>query len=96
MPALVAGMTKTPSLVIPGRRASAGPGRHKHRACIGIPGSRFQRARNDENQSVASHGALEPFQRLGDLCFARHRLLALFFFLFNHLFRRPRHEVGIV
>ena len=40
------------------------------------------------------HSALEALERLGDLGFARDRLLALFFLFFNHLFRRSRHDGG--
>ena len=41
------------------------------------------------------HSALEPLQRLGDLGFARHRLLALFAFALDHLFRRRATKLGL-
>ena len=43
-------LSNSPSIVIPGRRVSAGPGIQSHTPCLHlwIPGSRFRAPRNDE------------------------------------------------
>src|SRR5271163_4993490 len=44
---------------------------------------------------MASRRALQPLQRLGDLGLAHLRLLALFFFFLDDLFRRARDKIGV-